>query len=114
MYAMFSYFKWNAKKKYELISYTAQKLLVCLKLLHTFAGMEIQMTHSEAWQDFFAWIKTQAEWKDIPRTEKQYFYKTEKSFREGSLGNSRIEAVLGKYAPDRYEFRSVVILRKEK
>jgi len=73
------------------------------------------MTHLEAWADFYRWIKRQHEvWINLPRTEKQYFYKTEKAARDGKLGNSRIEAVLKRYAPERYEFKSIVIIHDEK
>lgn len=68
------------------------------------------MTHIDAWKDFFAWIKTQAEWREISRRDKQYIYKAKKAAKDGVLGNEWIENLLTKHAPGRYEFRSVVIL----
>ncbi len=81
-------------------------------MLHTFAAMELQMSHIEAWNNFFEWIKDQPTWSKMGRREKQYLYKTKKAAADGSLGPERIERILKQYAPDRYEFRSVVIVHE--
>lgn len=85
--------------------------------MHTytnFAGMETLITATEAWADFWAWIRLQESWSNIPRRNKQYLYKAEKAHREDRLGSRRIERILTQYAPGRYEFREVVILHNEK
>ena len=71
------------------------------------------MTHLEAWKDFFGWIRTSDVWKGMDRKERQNVYKTEKAARDGILRSVRIERLLTKYAPDRYEFRSVVIVHEK-
>jgi len=81
-----------------------------LKIIYTFAAMKKQLTHLEAWNDFFAWIKTQPQWKEIPRSKKQYFYMIKKRVNDKAPPNAWIEGALKKYAPERYEF---VILKKD-
>ena len=77
----------------------------------TLPGMERMLTPAEAWHDFFAWIKTQENWADIPRTEKQYLYKADSDLAKCRLGQKRIRGILRKYAPDRYEFVEGVVVR---
>lgn len=75
--------------------------------------MEKQLTHLEAWADFWKWIKEQPGWADIERGEKQYLYKTEKAARDSELGYIRVKNILTTYAPDRYAFREAVILKDD-
>jgi len=76
--------------------------------------MKITLTHLEAWDDFWKWIRKQPKWKDIPRTGKygkQYMYKTQKAWKEGGLGIDRVSAILSLHAKDRYDF--VVMINEE-
>ena len=80
---------------------------------HTFARMIIELTPIEAWADFWKWIRLPeqaAEWAGLTRAEKQYLYKANIHAGVGVLGERRIRALLTKYAPARYEFRTAVIL----
>lgn len=66
--------------------------------------MEKQMTHEEAWIDFFAWIKTQDKWNSIPRNKKQYFYVVKSALAKNKNANHWIESILKEHAPERYVF----------
>lgn len=75
--------------------------------------MIIELTPIEAWADFWKWMRQPeqaAEWAGLTRAEKQYLYKAEIHAKAGRLGFERIHALLTKYAPARYEFRTAVIL----
>ncbi len=74
--------------------------------------MDKTLTPSEAWTDFFNWIKTSEKWSDISRQDRQYMYVADSHFKHGKLGAKRIQTILTKHAPERYEFRSVVILHQ--
>ena len=78
--------------------------------IDTFVAMK-ELTTIEAWEHFWGEIKTSPEWPEIPREEKQYLYKAAKAAREGRLGERRIISLLNRYAPGRYEFRQVVVLK---
>lgn len=75
--------------------------------------MERQLTHAEAWEDFWKWVRTQERWKDIPRPQKQYMYKAAEAYRKKSLGPDRIQKILTAHAPDRYTFETTVTLHDE-
>lgn len=67
--------------------------------------MEKHLTLKEAFEDFFAWLKTQEVWKTtgrMTRLEKQYIYKARQHLRAGRLGPDRLDGLLEKYAPGRY------------
>lgn len=73
------------------------------------------MTHVEAWDDFWTWVRKQPHWKDIPRTGKygkQYMYKTDKSRHEEGVGIDRVSAILSLHAKGRYNL--VIILNGER
>ncbi len=67
------------------------------------------MTHKEAWNDFFTWIKTQDKWNDIPRKKKQYLYVVKSALAKGKNVDHWIESILKEHAPDRYVF---VVMKK--
>jgi hypothetical protein len=74
--------------------------------------MGITMAPHEAWEDFYAWMLERRTSGDIARVPKdvqeaQYAHAGK---RRHPLGDVRIRALLRKYAPERYEFRAVVIL----
>lgn len=76
-------------------------------------GMEKALTLSKAWQDFYAWMESRrdaGEFARIPADVQEAKYAAAGD-RRYSLGEKRIKNLLTKYAPDRYEFRSVVILK---
>lgn len=75
--------------------------------------MTRQLTHTEAWEDFWKWIRAQERWKDIPRLQKQYMYKAAEAYRKSSLGPERIRKILTAHAPDRYTFETSVMLHDE-
>ena len=64
--------------------------------------MNNNIAHLIAWEDFFEWVKDQPFWSDIKRRDKQYIYKAQKDFRDGSLGVGRVVNILMRYAPERY------------
>lgn len=80
-----------------------------MKYIYTFDPMDTQMTHEEAWNDFFDWIKTQQKWSEIPRKRKQYFYVVRSALKAGKNPNHWIESILNEYAPGRYIF---VVIKK--
>lgn len=65
----------------------------------------------EAWADFLVWIKKQPCWKGMPRTDKQYLARAEFDRRRGKLGHIRIQTLLTRHAPERYEFQITVIIK---
>lgn len=76
-------------------------------------AMERTLTHLEAWQDFYAWMrakKQSGEIRAIPKDIQEAQYAKEGKRRHG-LGEKRIKNLLTKYAPERYEFREAVILK---
>lgn len=75
--------------------------------------MEKLLTPLEAWGTFWPWIRSQPEWAQLSRQQRQYLYKAVKAAREGNLGAARIKSLLTKYAPERYEFRETVILKQQ-
>jgi hypothetical protein len=81
--------------------------------------MERQVTPMEAWEDFYRWISEQS--KRIPKEVQQAKYDRDnagkpivsgkRKFRAG-LGETRIRRLLEKYAPDRYQFSTTVIIKE--
>lgn len=77
--------------------------------------MEKHLTLSEAWEDFYLWMQSVKDTGEIKRMpadvqEAQYAFTGDRKY---GLGNKRIVNLLTKYAPDRYEFRSVVIVHEK-
>ena len=70
--------------------------------------MENEITPQQAWDDFWKFIRSQPEWNELGRTEKQYLDKTRRDLSRGKVGIDRIRAALDKYAPGRYEFREKI------
>lgn len=67
-----------------------------------------ELTPIEAWEDFWAWVKTQPIWKELTRHQKQALYRNESAAKvrtKYQLGVRAIEAALNKYAPGRYTFQ---------
>ena len=68
--------------------------------------MDTVTTHAEAFRHFLA------NWKGrIPKDVQEAKYAMEGKRRHG-LGEKRIRHLLEKYAPERYEFRDVVIIHE--
>jgi hypothetical protein len=76
--------------------------------------MEKQLTHMEAWHDFYRWMESRRDAGDIPRIPKdvQEAKYAASGDRKHGLGQKRIKNLLTKYAMDRYEFRESVILHE--
>lgn len=75
--------------------------------------MEITLTPHQAWDDFYKWMQERRDAGDfgqIPKQvqEAQYAYTGKRRY---GLGEKRIRALLERYAPERYEFRTAVILK---
>ena len=68
--------------------------------------MDIQVTPIQAFQHFINSIDG-----PIPKDVQEAKYAMEGKRRYG-LGDKRIKSILEKYAPDRYEFRGVVIIHE--
>ena len=76
-------------------------------------GMELNMTHMEAWKDFYKWMESRrdaGEISKIPKDVQEAKYAANGDRKHG-LGEKRIKNLLARYAPDRYEFRETVILK---
>jgi len=81
--------------------------------------MERQATPMEAWEDFYRWISEQS--KRIPKEVQQAKYDRDnagkpivsgkRKFRAG-LGETRIRRLIEKYAPERYQFLTTVIIKE--
>lgn len=79
-----------------------------------FCTMTEHLSHSEAWEDFWGWIRSpqQADrWASLSRKERQYLAKADIHNRSGKLGYERTKNLLTKHAPGRYEFLCVVIFK---
>ena len=75
-------------------------------------GMELNMTHMEAWKDFYKWMlsrQASGEISAMPKDIQEAKYAASGERRYG-LGDKRIKNLLTKYAPDRYRFEERVIL----
>lgn len=74
--------------------------------------MEITMSPLEAWADFYKWMQSRRDAGDIAQIPKdvQEAHYANTGRRKHPLGKRRIRALLTKYAPARYEFRTAVIL----
>lgn len=70
------------------------------------------MSPLEAWADFYGWMKSRQQAGDIGHIPKdvQEAHYANMGRRKHPLGERRIRALLTKYAPERYEFRTAVIL----
>ena len=66
----------------------------------------------EAWDDFFNWFRVQPKWAELSLREKQYIYRANTDRHKGARMDIRIETILKKHAPKRYEFRGVVIIHE--
>ena len=60
------------------------------------------LTPPEAWQDFWEYVISHDVWKDIPRKERQYLYKTGKAMKQGKVGARRLVSVFETYRPNHY------------
>jgi len=71
------------------------------------------LDHLAAWDDFWIWIKEQPIWSDkdaLPIMQKRYLYKAKWAREKGHLGRERVRNILEKYAPERYDFKEIVVL----
>lgn len=77
------------------------------------------MTPLEAFDNFLAWVHYSGKWDALNDKEKNRVI-TARRDRDGlrgqrhQLGAGRIKRILDDYAPGRYEFREVVILKEDK
>ena len=71
-------------------------------------GMSKKMTYLEAYDDFRKWIPTQPAWKTLTKRDKQYIAKADQARRLNKLGIDRVKSLLGKHAPQRYDFSLTV------
>lgn len=81
--------------------------------------MQSEFTKEQAWNDFYVWIRKQDTWKAMSRAEKikTGIYEANAAnngLRDHALGWERLRRILTTYAPGRYEFREVVILKDGK
>lgn len=86
--------------------------------------MEKTLSPSEAWADFYAWIKAPERWQALSDSERNRLItadrdsKGERKRTSGSaygLGIERLESILGQFAPGRYTFthHTTVTLNEE-
>jgi hypothetical protein len=74
--------------------------------------------HSDAWIDFFSWVRHPVRWAAIPRPERDILFKANRAAMEGlpkPLGIRRMTRLFNQYAPGRYsvESRVVVIVHED-
>lgn len=74
--------------------------------------MDRQIENAQAWPDFWNWIRRPENWQPLTRPQKHYLYKAQYAHAAGKLGIERTKSILEKHAPDRYEFRGVVIIHE--
>lgn len=77
--------------------------------------MDRKINPMEAWEDFYKWIRTRPEWRNLPAKERKAIYDAQSDYkgtRGKQLGAGRIRRLLNTYAPDRYEFRDVAFKTK--
>ena len=77
--------------------------------------MDKETTPLAAWADFYAWVRQQPKWRKMTKQERKRIYDADadsRGTRKQSLGVSRIRKILEEYAPDRYEFRDVVVIKE--
>jgi len=73
--------------------------------------MTMQITHLEAWADFYAWAHIPQNWRVIDRPGRDQIAKAARAAAAGRLGFVRVKSLLEKYGPaGRYEFREAVFL----
>ena len=72
------------------------------------------MTHMDAWKDFWKAKHDLPTWRAMSRKEKAPAYMANKAYndKDKTLTPSRVEALLRKYAPDRYNFNLVITLKQ--
>lgn len=71
------------------------------------------MTPHEAWADFWEkHIKTSPAWRVMTVAEKRTLYRAEFDRKRGGLGHIRIQTLLTRHAPDRYEFITIVKIKE--
>lgn len=66
----------------------------------------------DVWPDFWEWFRQQPEWDAMGRNERNYLFRTQTAYKKGGVGNERVKSLIKKYAPERYEFRGVFIVRE--
>lgn len=71
-------------------------------------------TPAETWADFWNWFKGCPEWDTTGREEKQYLDKTNREMSAGKCGIRRLQNILDKYAPGRYEYAGGFIFTNKK
>lgn len=75
--------------------------------------MERQLTHLDAWANFFAWVHLPENWAKIDRAGRDRIKKAHRRYlykHPSDLGYEGVKTILTKYAPDRYRFDERVIL----
>lgn len=86
--------------------------------------MDITLTYRQAWRDFYDYITDAERWARLSPEDRNRVSLAESDYhgrrlekktgRPYALGNDRIENLLRKLAPNRYEFHQTVILHDEK
>ena len=69
--------------------------------------MENKLTPLDAWNDFYSQAKKNKVLPTLPESERKRIYEANaaaKGQREYPLGPDRIVDILGKYAPDTYQY----------
>lgn len=76
--------------------------------------MKKDLTHMEAWQDFYEWMEKRREAGEInaiPKDVQEAKY-TAEGLRQYPLGDKRIKSLLTKYAASRYTFTEKVTINE--
>lgn len=74
--------------------------------------MERDATPTEAWEDFFAWVRTQPLWGGLSESARNYVSKANTAYKGGHLGPVRIRTILERYGNGRYQFSTTVIIKE--
>ena len=68
---------------------------------------------SDAWKDFFEWIRAVDLWSHITEDERQYLRKTNRAAKAGMARAGRLNNLFTKYAPGRYKLNQATFTKTE-
>lgn len=76
--------------------------------------MDKTVSHLEAWEHFYKWVRLPENWKDVDRKGQDRILKAQRRYLHktpSGLGYEGVKTILTKYAPGRYDFLERVVIR---
>lgn len=77
--------------------------------------MKRQLTHIEAWANFWSWVTVPENWATVDRTGRDRIKKAHKRYlfkKPADLGYEGVKTLLERYAPGRYTFSEIVTINE--